>query len=402
VDLRLTDQQSAFRDRLRAWLADTLPTLPAKPGRDDWPARRRYDTAWQRLLFDAGYAGVDWPAEHGGLGVSPTEQLIFLEETARARAPYVGANFVGLLHAGPTIIAEGTDEQRAHHLPRILRGDEVWCQGFSEPDAGSDLASLRTTAVRDGDDYVVNGRKVWTSHAEVADYCELLVRTDPAAPKHKGITWLILPMDTPGVRVRPLRTVVGSSEFSELILDDVRVPVTARVGAENDGWRVAMVTFSFERGTAFIGDVIESRNLIEETVAVARSVRRAGGGTLWDDAALRRDVGRLTAEVSGLWALIQQNVSAASAGMIPVEGASVFKLRFTESRQRIGDLAAHVLGRASLAMSDLPGGPGNARIVEDRVNTLSFTIAAGTSQIQKDILAERVLGLPKEPRWTSR
>jgi alkylation response protein AidB-like acyl-CoA dehydrogenase len=402
VDLRLTDQQLAFRDRLRAWLADTLPTLPAKPGRDDWPARRRYDTAWQRLLFDAGYAGVDWPAEHGGVGVSPTEQLIFLEETARARAPYVGANFVGLLHAGPTIIAEGTDEQRARHLPRILRGDEVWCQGFSEPDAGSDLASLRTTAVRDGDDYVINGRKVWTSHAEVADYCELLVRTDPAAPKHKGITWLILPMDTPGVRVRPLRTVVGSSEFSELILDDVRVPVTARVGAENDGWRVAMVTFSFERGTAFIGDVIESRNLIQETVAIARSVRRADGGTLWDDAALRRDVGRLTAEVSGLWALIQQNVSAASAGMIPVEGASVFKLRFTESRQRIGDLAAHVLGRAALAMSELPGGPGNARIVEDRVNTLSFTIAAGTSQIQKDILAERVLGLPKEPRWTSR
>jgi alkylation response protein AidB-like acyl-CoA dehydrogenase len=400
VDLRLTDRQLAFRDRLRAWLADILPTLPAKPDRDDWPARRRYDTAWQRLLFDAGYAGVDWPAEHGGLGVSPTEQLIFLEETARARAPYVGANFVGLLHAGPTLIAEGTDEQRAHHLPRILRGDDVWCQGFSEPDAGSDLAALRTTAVRDGDHYVVNGRKVWTSHAEVADYCELLVRTDPAAAKHKGITWLILPMDTPGVRVRPLRTIVGSSEFSELVLDDVRVPVTARVGPENDGWRVAMVTFSFERGTAFIGDVIESRNLIEETVAIARAVRRPGGDTLWDDAALRRDVGRLTAEVSGLWALIRKNVSEASAGMIPVEGASVFKLRFTESRQRIGDLAAHVLGRASLAMSDLPAGPGNARIVEDRVNTLSFTIAAGTSQIQKNILAERVLGLPKEPRWT--
>ncbi|HEX3811982.1 MAG TPA: acyl-CoA dehydrogenase family protein [Mycobacteriales bacterium] len=403
MDLRLNDQEIAFRDRLRAWLVHTLPTLPAKPDRDDWPARRRYDMAWQRLLFDAGYAGVDWPSEHGGLGATPTEALIFLEETARARAPYVGAGFVGLLHAGPTLIVEGTDEQRAHHLPRILRGEEVWCQGFSEPDAGSDLAALRTSAVRDGEHYVINGRKVWTSHAEVADYCELLVRTDPDAPKHHGISWLALPMDTPGVQVRPLRTALGSSEFSELILDDVRVPVSARVGAENDGWRVAMVTFSFERGTAFIGDVIESRNLIEEAVRVAKSIRQPGG-TLWDDVALRRDVGRLTAEVNGLWALIRKNVSEASAGVIPTQGASVFKLRFTENRQRIGDLAAHVLGRASLAMSELPDriGAGNARLVEDRVNTLSFTIAAGTSQIQKNILAERALGLPKEPRWTSR
>jgi alkylation response protein AidB-like acyl-CoA dehydrogenase len=399
VDLRLTESEAAFRDRLRSWLGQTVPSLPPPPGRDDWPARRRYDTAWQRMLFDARYAGIDWPAEHGGLGASPTEQLIFLAETARARAPYVGANFVGLLHAGPTLIVEGTSDQRARHLPRILRGDEVWCQGFSEPDAGSDLASLRTTAVRDGDDYVITGRKVWTSHAAVADYCELLVRTDPQAPKHKGITWLILPMDAPGVQVRPLRTAVGSSEFSELMLDSVRVPAANRVGAENDGWRVAMVTFAFERGTAFIADVVESRNLLAETAELARATPARGGGTLWDDAALRRDVGRLAAEVTGLWALICQNVSAASAGMVPVQGASVFKLRFTESRQRIGDLAAHVLGRAALAMTDLPDHC-NGRIVADRVNTLSFTIAAGTSQVQRNILAERALGLPKEPRWT--
>jgi alkylation response protein AidB-like acyl-CoA dehydrogenase len=396
VDLSFNDREMAFRDRLRGWLAATVPALPPRPDRDDWTARREYDAAWQRLLFEAGYAGVDWPAEHGGLGASPTEQLIFLAETAQARAPDVGANFVGLLHAGPTLIAEGSQEQRARHLPRILRGEQVWCQGFSEPDAGSDLASLRTTAIRSGDQYVIDGRKVWTSFAQVADYCELLVRTDPAASPHRGITWLILPMDTPGVQVRPLRTVVGSSEFSELILDGVRVPVANRVGAENDGWRVAMVTFSFERGTAFIRDVIESRNLLEEIVAIARRTPARHGGVLWDDAALRRDVGRLAAEVTGLWALIRRNVSAASAGIVPVQGASVFKLRFTESRQRIDDLAAHVLGRAGLAMSGRTG-----RIVEDRVNTLSFTIAAGTSQIQKNILAERALGLPKEPRWTS-
>jgi alkylation response protein AidB-like acyl-CoA dehydrogenase len=301
MDLRYTESELAFRESLRAWLAKTLATLPSAPDRDDWPARRAYDCAWQRLLFDAGYAGVDWPAEHGGLGASPTEQLIFLEESARLRAPTVGAGFVGLLHAGPTLVAEGTESQRARHLPRILRGEEVWCQGFSEPDAGSDLASLRTAAVRDGDTYVVNGRKVWTSFAQVADYCELLVRTDPQASAHQGISWLILPMDSPGVQVRPLRTAAGSSEFAELILDDVRVPAQNLVGAEHDGWRVAMVTFSFERGTAFIADVVESRNLLAEIARIARTTHGPRGETLWADAGLRRDVGRLAAEVSGLW-----------------------------------------------------------------------------------------------------
>jgi alkylation response protein AidB-like acyl-CoA dehydrogenase len=401
VDLRYSPSELEFRDRLRKWLAESVPALPPQPDRDDWAARRRYDSAWQRQLHDAGYAGVDWPQEHGGLGATPTEQLLFLEECATARAPYVGANFVGLLHAGPTLIVEGTAAQRAAHLPRILRGDEMWCQGFSEPDSGSDLASLRTTAVRDGNHYVVNGRKIWTSMAHVADYCELLVRTDPAAARHRGITWLILPMDAPGIRVRPLRTAIGSNEFNELVLDDVRVPVANRVGAENDGWRVAMVTFAFERGTAFISEVVESRTILADIAEIARATPVPGGGTLWDDAALRRDVGTLLAEVHGLWALIRKNVSDAAAGTVPVQGASVFKLRFAENRQHIGDLAGHVLGRASLAMADLPG-HANGRLVEDRVNTLSFTIAAGTSQIQKNILAERSLGLPKELSWTSR
>ncbi len=286
----------------------------------------------------------------------------------------------------------------------------MWCQGFSEPDAGSDLASLRTAAVRDGDYYVVTGRKVWTSFAQVADYCELLVRTDPAAPKHKGISWLILPMDTPGIQVRPLRTATGESEFSELVLDEVRVPVANRVGAQNDGWRVAMVTFAFERGTAFIGEMVESRTMLAEIVRIARSTPDRAGGVLWDDPGLRRQVGRCSAQLHGLWALVRKNVSEASAGLVPVEGASVFKLAFTETRQRLGDLAAQVLGRAGLAMSDVPTGPdagtdsnaasgaGSGRLVEDRVAKLAYTIAAGTSQIQKNILAERVLGLPKETR----
>ena len=197
MDLRYSESDERFRAELRAWLERALPSLPPKPAVEDWPARRAWDTAWQRMLHDAGYAGIDWPKEVGGRGATPTEHLIFLEETERAGAPYVGVNFVGLLHAGPTIVAEGTPEQKRAHLPRILRGEEVWCQGFSEPGAGSDLGALSTRAVRDGDDYVVTGQKIWTSFAQVADYCELLVRTDK--PKHRGITWLIMPMDSPGI-----------------------------------------------------------------------------------------------------------------------------------------------------------------------------------------------------------
>src|SRR5690349_13862567 len=228
------------------------------PARDAWVDRRKWDTDWQRRLFDAGWAGLHWPKEYGGRGASPTEQLIFYEETTRARAPYVGVNFVGTLHAGPTLIEEGSDEQKAAHLPLILRGDEVWCQGFSEPGAGSDLASLRTRAERDGDHYVLNGQKIWCSFGQVADVGEFLVRTDPDAPKHKGISWLILPMDTPGIEIRPLKTVLGSPEFCELFLDEVRVPADCRVGDANDGWRVTTVTPAFERGTALVSELVEA------------------------------------------------------------------------------------------------------------------------------------------------
>jgi len=282
MDLRYTDAEQAFREELRTWLAETLPGLPPKPDPTDWPGRRAYDTHWQRLLFDAGYAGVDWPVEGGGRGSSPVEELVFKEELERAHAPYVGVNFVGLLHAGPTVIAEGTPEQRQRYLPAILKGDEVWCQGFSEPDAGSDLASMRTRAVRDGDDYVITGSKIWTSHAEVADHCELLVRTGADDSRHRGISWLILPMDSPGVEIRPLTTIAGSTEFAELFLDEVRVPVANRVGDENDGWRVTMVTLSFERGTAFVGDLLEAFELLSTTVTLAR---RTGA---WEDAGIRR------------------------------------------------------------------------------------------------------------------
>ncbi|WP_415949985.1 acyl-CoA dehydrogenase [Streptomyces sp. KLOTTS4A1] len=382
MDLTYTQEEEEFRAGLREWLGRVLPTLPPKPDPNDWPGRRAYDTGWQRRLYEAGYAGLHWPVDAGGQGATPTQHLIFLEETEKAGAPYVGANFVGLLHAGPTIAAEGTPQQRARWLPPVLRGDEIWCQGFSEPDAGSDLAALRTKAVRDGDDYVITGSKIWTSHAEVADWCELLVRTDPDAPKHRGISWLAMPMDAPGVTIRPLRTLAGSTEFAEMFLDEVRVPVANRVGEENDGWRVTMVTLSFERGTAFVGEVVACRRTL---AALAGEARRNGR---WEDPALRRRLGLLAAEFAALWRLTQWNVSESEAtGSVPGTGGSVFKLRYSHARQDLYDTAADVLGAGALDMDHA--------WVLDRLSSLSYTIAAGTSQIQQNIIAERILGLPK-------
>ncbi|MFE6160834.1 acyl-CoA dehydrogenase family protein [Streptomyces sp. NPDC056486] len=386
MDLTYTDEEESFRAGLREWLAKTLPQLPARPDPLDWPGRRAYDMGWQRRLYDAGYAGLHWPVDAGGRGATPTQHLIFLEETEKAGAPYVGANFVGLLHAGPTIASEGTPEQRARWLPPVLRGDEVWCQGFSEPDAGSDLASLRTRAWRDGDDYVVSGSKIWTSHAEVADWCELLVRTTPVSedvPKHRGISWLAMPMDAPGITVRPLRTLAGSAEFAEMFLDEVRVPVANRVGAENDGWRVTMVTLSYERGTAFVGEVVACRRVLGE---LAREARKNGR---WDDAVLRRRLGRLSAEFGALWRLTQWNVSESQrAGSgVPGVGGSVFKLRYSYARQELYEAAGEVLGPGALDLDH--------EWTLDRLSSLSYTIAAGTSQIQQNIVAERILGLPK-------
>jgi alkylation response protein AidB-like acyl-CoA dehydrogenase len=394
VDLRYTADELAFRDELRDWLHGVLPDMGRRPADTDFGGRRVFDTAWQRMLFDAGYAGINWPTEYGGRGATPTEHLIFLEETERLGAPYVGCNFVGLLHAGPTLILEATPEQKAEHLPPILRGDEIWCQGFSEPNAGSDLASLSTRAVRDGDDYVITGQKIWTSYAQMGDYCEMLVRTNVDAPKHRGITWLMMRMDLPGLDIRPIKTAHGASEFSEVFLDEVRVPVANRVGAENDGWRVAMVTFSFERGTAFISELLIAMRNLHELAEVARKVLRRNG-TAWDDVEIRREIGRLQADYDALWALTKRNVSQAERTGMPGPGGSVFKLYYADVQKRATALAYRILGRMTLGMEDLHG-LSDVDFVGDRVYTLTLSIAAGTSQIQRNIVGERILGLPKE------
>jgi alkylation response protein AidB-like acyl-CoA dehydrogenase len=384
VDLRYSASDERFRADLRAWLADALPSLTPKPEPSDWEARRKYDTTWQRMLYDAGYAGIDWPPDAGGRGATPTEHLIFLEETERAGAPYVGVNFVGLLHAGPTINAEGTPEQKQRYLPGILKGEDVWCQGFSEPGAGSDLASLQTKAVLDGDHYVVTGQKIWTSFAHVADHCELLVRTDADAPKHRGITWLVMPMDSPGIEVQPLRTIAGTEEFSQMFLDGVRIPAENRVGAPNDGWRVAMVTFSFERGTAFVGELLGSMQLLQ------RLAQRAQSSGAWEDGGVRRELGHLSAELDALWALTKRNVTQAERGTgVPGLGGSVFKLAYSEARHKLGDLALRILGADALTLED--------EHARGWLHAMSISIAAGTTQIQRNIVGERILGLPKEP-----
>jgi len=336
-------------------------------------------------VHDAGYAGLNWPVEYGGRGLPASQQLVYLEEYAAAGAPYVGINFVATAHAGPTLIAEGTDEQRRFHLPRILRGESVWCQGFSEPEAGSDLASLRTRAVREGDEYIVTGQKIWSTRAHVADYCELLVRTDPDAPKHKGITWLILDMHQPGVDVRPLKTIDGESHFCEVFLGEARVPVSNRVGEENDGWRVTNVTLRFERGTAFAPLIITLRSQLRGLIALASD--RA------DDPVFRRHIGQLDARVEALWRMTQRCVTEAETTGVPSPLGSAVKLGYSELGQEITQLGMKLLGRSALG-SNSPDSDA-AIAVRDYLWSFQYTIAAGTSQIQRNLIAERILGMPK-------
>ena len=396
MDLRYSESDEKFRAELRAWLKEAVPAHGSFPGRDDWQARREYDTRWQRTLFEAGYAGINWPAAYGGRDASLTEQLVYHEEYARANAPYVGVNFVGLLHGGPTLIAEGSEAQRARHVPRILAGEEVWCQGFSEPSAGSDLASLRTRAERVGDQYIVSGHKIWTSFAQVADFCELLVRTDPNAPRHKGISWLILPMDAPGIDIRPLRTITGEGDFSEVFLDSVPVPVENLVGKENDGWRVTNVTLRFERGTAFAGEMFRLQRDVAELAELAKRVTRHNGKA-WDDAGLRRELGHTQAELDALWAMVKYSVCESGKTGVPGLLGSAIKLYYSELEQRITQLGMRLLGRAGISLEDLDDFPCQG-IVGNAVQSLSMTIAAGSSQIQRNIISERILGMPKEPR----
>jgi alkylation response protein AidB-like acyl-CoA dehydrogenase len=392
MDLRFTEEQQEFRLRARAWLAANVPTGP--PPLHDMKALRDYDTAWQRCQYEAGWAGVSWPVAYGGMGLSLVEQLIWYEEYARVEAPHLGSSFVGLSHAGPTLIQSGSEAQKSAHLPAILRGDVIWCQGFSEPGAGSDLASLRTRAVLDGGCFVVNGQKIWTSYADQADYQELLVRTDPAVPKHRGITWLICDMHTPGITVRPIETIDGHRHFCEVYYDDVRVPVTNVVGDVNGGWQVAITTLSFERGTAFMAEQVSLAQMLERLVDLCRKVPGPGGsGPAIGDDEIRRALGLMRAEVLALRAMTYMGVSRTARHGTPGPAGSMLRLYHSQLMQRVCQLAVEVLGVEGLR-ERLPE-PYGLQWPNRYLYSQSRTIGGGTKDIQRNIIAERVLGLPK-------
>jgi len=391
MEIRFTAEEERFRQDARRWLEANVPRTPRPKGLE---AQRDYELAWQRTLFDAGWAGINWPKEYGGRGASLMEQLIWFEEYARVEAPETKTHFVGLKHAGPTLIACGSPEQKAFHLPRILRGDVIWCQGFSEPNAGSDLAALQTKATIDGDDLVVTGQKIWTSFGHIADYQELLVRTDPDVPKHKGITWVICPMRLPGMEIRPIKTLTGDSEFSEVFYDQVRVPLANVVGGLHAGWATAMATLSFERGTAFLSEQVRLARKVDALVELARRRPGAGGrARAIDDDQIARRLATARAEVEAMRAMTYRSVSLAARTGMPGAEASVIRLFFSELIQRVDVLTMDVLGPEAVERFELAS-PGS-RLTEAYLAGLSQTIGGGTKEIQRNIIGDRYLGLPR-------
>ena len=384
MDLDFSPEDEAFRAEVRGWLEANAPKQ-ARPA--DGPEMAKFDRIWQRTQYDAGWAGIAWPREYGGRGLTTTQQLLWHQEYARAGAPYIGINFVGTLHGGPTLIVRGSKAQKKAHLEKILKSEEIWCQGFSEPGSGSDLASLRTKAVIDGDHLVVNGQKIWTSYAQWADFQELLVRTDPDAPKHKGISWVICDMRTPGIRVRPIATMAGISEFCEIFYDDVRIPLDNVVGGLNNGWSVAMATLGFERGTGFMGEQVRLATDVDRLIT---EVRHRG---LDQDRDLTRRLALLKAEVTALQAMTYQGISLNERRGSPGPEGSMLRLYHGLLAQRLGRISMEVIGSDSLVMTDP-----EEEWTGPYLYSFSRTIGGGTSEIQRNIIAERVLGLPRAAR----
>ena len=391
MDFRDTPEEAAFRSELRAWFEANLPD----GWRDKGPARGRTEEEisreWSKRLYEAGYAGLTWPKEFGGAGAPYTHQAIFLEESARAETPdHIGV--IGLGMAGPTIIAHGTDEQKTAHLGKILSGEEVWCQGFSEPGSGSDLASLRTRAEIDGDDYVVNGQKVWSSFAHIADYCILLVRTDAQAAKHAGITYLLADMHAPGVEVRPLKQITGDPEFNEIFFSDVRIPRKNILSNENEGWKVAMTTLLHERGTLGFALTARLEVLMRKLIALAKETK-SNGSTAAQDPLLRDRIARQWVELQALKFTNYRALTSLVKTGIPGPEGSIAKLHWSESNQRLTKLALEIMGPAS--QLDDEQGVWEGFWQYQQLRSRGNTIEAGTSEVLRNIISERVLGLPR-------
>lgn len=402
MDLALSPAELAFRDEIRGWIGENLPEgwgTPAFPEPKSFDERLEFARAWERKLSEAGYAGLHWPVEYGGRGANLMQQLVFHEEMARARAPQIFINFVGVNLAGPTIMAHGSEEQKKRYLPRILDMSEVWCQGFSEPNAGSDLANVQTRATPDGDHFIVNGQKIWTSFAHVADWCLLLCRTDLDAPKHKGLSYLLVDMHSAGIEPRPLKQITGEAEFDEVFFTDVRVPRENLLGEMNQGWVYANTTLANERGPAFLGHQIRFRNVLADMVAAARRITR-DGKPLTEHPAFRERIAKCYAEVEIMRYIGLRIVTAILRNGRPGVEGSIAKLYWSEMCRRVQDTALAITGLGGM----LDFEDGVDRGVWNRGFSMSFaqTIAAGSSEIQKNIISERVLGMPRGEVWMPR
>jgi alkylation response protein AidB-like acyl-CoA dehydrogenase len=396
VDLQYAPEDEAFRLEVRTWIeghsAGPLETVAQKK-------------AWQRTLFDAGFIGMGWPREYGGQDARPMAQAIVAEEMARADVP--GAvNSLGLGFVGPTLIAHGTDAQKERYVRRILTAEDIWCQLFSEPDSGSDLASLKTTAVADGDGWIVNGQKVWTSLGPIADFGILLARTDPSVPKHQGISYFLMDMHDPGVEVRPLRQITGSAEFAEVFLTNVRLPAESLVGRLGQGWELAQTTLGFERGGNTLARVTRHQAALARVLDVAARIPRASGSSL-DDPVVRQKIGQMVVEVEVLKYAGLRILSKLEHGQRPGPESSVDKLYYSELDKRHQELIQDVLGPYGQIETGLPYELSlNSSSIRGDASTWAYnflwsragTIYSGSSEIQKNIIGERVLRLPREPR----
>lgn len=377
MDLSFGTEGDEFRSALRSWLHESLPTDLDEQVDDNTSFDRR--RRWNATLYEAGYAAIDWPEEFGGRDAPVIEQLIYNQEMARAGAPGP-VNAIGVANIAPAIMTLGTPEQKERFLRPLLRGDEIWSQGMSEPDAGSDLAALKCRAVRDGDRFVVNGQKTWNSLGHRADWCQLYVRTDPDAPKHEGMTCLLVDMRSPGIEVRPITTIGGSLDFADVFFTDVEVPLSAVLGDIGGGWHVATRTLGFERaGVAKLALML--RENFDRLVADVGAEERA-------DPVNRQRLAARYIDTEVLRLLAERTISAAMHGRTPGAEASVVKLAWSTMEQRVAETAVDVLGIGA------EGGPWAQRLIGSR----SLTIAGGTTEVNKNIIGERVLGLPREPK----
>jgi alkylation response protein AidB-like acyl-CoA dehydrogenase len=397
MDFDFTPEQEAFRREVREWLAANVPAdlkgrgFAASRGEPEHVVRLR---DWQRTLHKAGFVGMDWPAEYGGREASLVEQVILYEEMSRAQSPQP-VNRSGLSMLGPTLMKHGTPAQRARHLDRILTAEEIWCQGFSEPNAGSDLANVQTRAVLDGDWYVLNGQKVWTSMAHVADMGFFLVRTDASGPKHKGITFLLVDMRTPGLTIRPLKQITGESEFNEVFLENARVPATNVVGKVNEGWSVALTTLAYERDVLTMIRHISLRTALGRLVALAQRTDRNGRPAAADPV-IRQKIAALSIAERCLQLNGYRSLTHILRGGAPGPEGSTSKLFWSQVDQDLAEVATEVIGPYSQIAAPSPWAPDEGQWEFYALLARGSGIRAGTSEILRNILGERVLGLPKD------